>query len=520
MCTAEGKRDAEEVELKLDLPEGSRPRIEEIELLRLARSRRETKILRSVYFDTPNSRLRDACLSLRVRADGGSYIRTIKQAGSPSGGRQEWEWKIATARPDFELARQSGLRPFLSKKITHKLRPAFETQVERTLYPLEIGNNVIELAIDEGHVNGAERDEAIGEIEVELKKGEPAPLFELARSLSERAPLRLVTRSKAARGYDLLSNRSSVSPVKSADITLDRSADVDTAFQAIANACLNQIADNYSAVTSGDPEGGHQMRVGLRRLRAAMSIFKKMLKDDESAHIKHELKWLTEELGSARQFYVYNEGVVSRLRRSGGRDGAFHEFEAFVRAQLADGDAKAKQAVSSDRYRGLLLQTAEWIDVGFWRLRKDSRTQMVRERDLEKFASRALTKRARKIVKRGQALEKNSARDRHKFRIACKKLRYGTEFFASVLLQEREDPRRKALKKLKTLLDCLGALTDVSAHQKFNASMIEVKPTLSPNIAFDSGRGSASEECRTKELVCASVRAYRKFASVVPERSF
>jgi len=50
-------------------------------------------------------------------------------------------------------------------------------------------------------------------------------------------------------------------------------------------------------VREGDTEGVHQMRVGLRRLRAAISIFKELLPDSETEAVKSELRRLTEQLG-------------------------------------------------------------------------------------------------------------------------------------------------------------------------------------------------------------------------------
>jgi inorganic triphosphatase YgiF len=52
------------------------------------------------------------------------------------------------------------------------------------------------------------------------------------------------------------------------------------------------------------------MRVGLRRLRAAMSLFKELIEQPDSEHIESELKWLTEQLGAARDLDVLlKEGV-------------------------------------------------------------------------------------------------------------------------------------------------------------------------------------------------------------------
>src|SRR5262249_59154041 len=87
------------------------------------------------------------------------------------------------------------------------------------------------------------------------------------------------------------------------------------AFKAIGLACLKQVLDNEPALLAGDPEGVHQMRVGLRRLRAAMSLFADILQDPKTAGLKEELKWLTGELGPARELEV----LVTRVGAPGKR---------------------------------------------------------------------------------------------------------------------------------------------------------------------------------------------------------
>src|SRR5262249_10337640 len=59
----------------------------------------------------------------------------------------------------------------------------------------------------------------------------------------------------------------------------------------------------------------HQMRVGLRRLRAAMSLFADVLQDPQSAALKEELKWLTGELGPARELDVLVTRGVAPVKR-------------------------------------------------------------------------------------------------------------------------------------------------------------------------------------------------------------
>ena len=85
-------------------------------------------------------------------------------------------------------------------------------------------------------------------------------------------------------------------------------------FLVIGRSILRHIAANEPAVRRSDPEGVHQMRVGLRRLRGAMALFKRLLGDKQSERIKSELKWLTGELAPARDLDVYERSNIEPLR--------------------------------------------------------------------------------------------------------------------------------------------------------------------------------------------------------------
>jgi triphosphatase len=75
---------------------------------------------------------------------------------------------------------------------------------------------------------------------------------------------------------------------------------VEQVFQCIAIRCLDQIQANEACVTQQqDVECLHQMRVGLRRLRCALSLFEKQIQ--LAASLQKELAWLDGELGAARE---------------------------------------------------------------------------------------------------------------------------------------------------------------------------------------------------------------------------
>jgi triphosphatase len=204
--------------------------------------------------------------------------------------------------------------PLLSGKFRRQLKPVFETRVRRTTYPLSNGTSEIALTLDKGKIATGRKSKPLCEIELELKRGDEAELFNIARELTQALPARLALKSKSERGYELLAGRDDA-PVKAVAIELSPGAATRDCLRAIGLACLKQMIGNEPALLAGDPEGVHQMRVGLRRLRAAISLFADILQDPQTAALKDELKWLTGQLGPARELEVLVTRVVAPVRR-------------------------------------------------------------------------------------------------------------------------------------------------------------------------------------------------------------
>src|SRR5690606_24685239 len=74
---------------------------------------------------------------------------------------------------------------------------------ERTVVLMRRGESLIELALDEGWVIAGERKAPILEVELELRQGNLAELFNLAQELAQEVPVWLSDISKAERGYRL-----------------------------------------------------------------------------------------------------------------------------------------------------------------------------------------------------------------------------------------------------------------------------------------------------------------------------
>jgi CHAD domain-containing protein len=305
------------------------------------------------------------------------------------------------------------------------------------------------------------------EIELELKHGAPAALFAVAKDLARAAPLRLAPVTKSERGYGLLGG-SAPAPVKARDIEIDPDASRAGAFQVIARSCLSQIIANEAVLRkTADPEAVHQMRVGLRRLRAAISLFKPMLADRETETVKRGLRWIGRKLGPARDLDV----LLGNLREMTGSSLAEDALQDAERRRQKAYEILRK-ALDSPRYMSAILETAAWIEAGKWLAAGD-----LPSRSARKHAARELSRRHRKILRDARHMEELEDDERHELRIRIKKMRYGAEFFASLFDGKKSKKRRKAmLPELERLQDLLGEMNDIAVGGAMIPSLAQTDP--------------------------------------------
>ncbi len=403
---------------------------------------------RAVYFDTPGEDLRAAGFSLRIRNDAEGRVQIVKAVGASAASlfaRPKWEQKVEGDEPVLDDT--TPIRAFLGRRID-ALEPAFEVVVERRRWSVEWEDARIEVALDRGDIIAGDRRTPLSEIELELVEGTPEALFSFARKLDAVAPVRLGVLSKAERGYRLLAP--AVRAAKSQPVALTADMTVPGVFRVIADACLRQFRLNEMLLDVGGEEAVHQARVGLRRLRSALSVFKAVLEDEAFPHLKDELKWLAGLLGEVRDIDV----LIARCK-----DDALCERLAQARQDAFD---KATTALASPRARKLMLDFSYWLACGDWL--SLAHTREIRERPVGDFPAGALDRLRRKVKKGGRDLVDLDDDARHEVRKDAKKLRYATEFFASLFDRKRQKRRHgRFLVALEGLQDQLGTLNDAAA---------------------------------------------------------
>jgi triphosphatase len=506
-----------EVELKLQLPARSLSKLRNSPLLRALKGAPTSTTEVSVYFDTDKRKLYRRKVMLRVRRIGDRYVQTIKaMTNAGPFERDEWQAEIGGDAPELSLAYGTALEPLMTHRLRQRLKPLFETRVRRTLYPIVDETRAIAMTVDRGTIDTGSRSRPLCEIELELKRGDRGELFRLARELAQAVPLELVVKSKSQRGYELIQGEWNL-PIKAAAIDLPHTAGTREAFKIIGLACLDQIVGNKPAVVKGDAEGVHQMRVGLRRLRAAISLFRDLLRGPQTTAAKVELKWLAAELGPARELGVLVDRIAALTRRLP----AHSDGMPSLREELVDKReaalTRAQNAVQSQRFRGLTLDIAAWLETGEWMAPRDD---LVRERGglpIAVSAADQLSRRWRKVRKNGKALGRLDPRRRHKLRIQTKKLRYAVEFFGGMFTSKQAVKRRERfLEALERLQDGLGDLNDIAVHEERIAAIGTRRRQSSAKRAFAAGVLTGREHARVETVMKAAMQAYTDLAETKP----
>lgn len=452
-----------ETELKLRVAPDTVRRLAGHRLLR-GTGRPVVQRLHSIYYDTPALDLLRQRVALRTRRENGVWVQTVKGEGTVSAGlheRPESEARITGPEPDLSCIGDSMLAAALKRPgIRDELRPVFVTDIRRTRRLLELaGGTTIEASIDQGVIRSGERAEPLSELELELKSGDRAQLYEFALKLQEDVPLILENRSKAERGY-ALQGAVEPSPVKARPTALDPAMSVSDAFKAVMSANLAHLqANECGMLAASDPEFLHQTRVALRRLRSALGLFSPPVPESEAEPLARHLKWLASRLGPARDWDVFVEDTLPPIESEFGAHGELRAFGVRCGELRRLANANARRAVRSRRYQRLVLRLAAWIAGEGWHLSTQAPESDALKVPVTEFASRVLEKRYQQVRKRGRRLAKRSPAELHRLRIAIKKFRYATDFFASLY---EGKTARDMLKRLAELQDILGAMNDAA----------------------------------------------------------
>ncbi len=469
--------------------------------------RAPARSVETIYFDTPKRRLKSAGYTLRLRRDGEQWSQSVK-ASDAGLSRFEQDHPLRGGVPDFSLLEGTPIASLVGPQ--DHLAAIFVTRVQRQSRRRAQNGSRIELSLDDGEVIAQNRSWPILELELELKAGEPEALFDHGRRLAGDDAFVPGFMSKAERGYALADGILG-EPVKFGAYALDANMPSSAAFRALARRCLRQISLNAELVARGARlEALHQARTALRRLRVAVGVFKPLLEPGRVQAIKAELEWLTAELADARNLDVF---MFETFRPSAEAVADRQAAAAFGRALMKSHDRaheRARAALSSSRFRLLLLDAAHWIEGEL----EPTLGEGVDDPRTADFAARALAKRRHALRRRLEALDWKDPFARHKARISAKKMRYASEFFLDMGPGSRSDRYRPFVKALAALQDDLGRLNDFTVAEPMLPTILQAAPSEAveaERVGYAAGLIMGRDLAKAAKLGKSAQRASRAF---------
>ncbi|MEY2685975.1 MAG: hypothetical protein RL375_173 [Pseudomonadota bacterium] len=434
-----------EIELKFQVPTQARAAVHRAVATASARATR----LRARYYDTPDRRLAQAGIALRLRLEGDVWVQTLK-AQATSLQRLEHEVVLRETGDDarLDLSRHAGhiagdlLTAALGEQ-ADELTITFETDVQRCHRLIRSGGASIEVALDIGEIRAAGTVLDLHEIEFELKSGAVQGLFAVAQRWQLRHGLWLDVRSKAERG-NLLAHGLNVSPpVQAVAPQLSDAMSPDQALRLMVASSLDHVLPNAAAMAGhvDEPEHLHQARVALRRLRTALRVFGNWSSDVQS-HWSEQAATLFGRLGATRDRDVMVASLLPHLLQAGAPAGLV------VEATPPGGSDDAAQAL---RESGA---TTLWLELMGFAHGEPAKPAAGGQTALSMLAIPVVERLQRRVLTDTSAFARLDDVQRHTTRKRIKRLRYALEFVGALC-------RRKALDRcLKNLQPAQAALGD------------------------------------------------------------
>jgi triphosphatase len=452
-----------EIELKLLVPQGILETLRDIPVIvQHARNRGAFRRLETVYYDTPEQLLFRHGMSLRVRRSGKHFVQTLKllpATGQPLT-RRQWEAPVDGVTPDLSRLPAAEIGDPLTTLTDDALVPVFATKFRRHARQLDLPEASVEIAFDEGTIEAGARQEALSEIELELKSGNAGALFDLGTQLLDAAPLRFGTRSKAERGFALAFN---VAPpaAKAELFGIDAEHVVDDVIARLVGSCWHHLLKNHAVAEKGsNPEAVYQMRLALRRLRTICALFRRDIPSPAFQAVNGEARWLMQQLGPARDWDAFVETTVTRLAIAAPDVGLDGLREA-VERQRKSCYAALQTGLVDPRCSRFLLSLGHLVERRGWRNEIDSEALAVLSQPIPKLADKILTRLHRKALRRGAHFRQLDAGTQHELRIDLKKLHYAAELFAP--LYAAQAPAKRYVSRLTRLKASLGRVRDIAS---------------------------------------------------------
>jgi CHAD domain-containing protein len=434
-------------------------------LRKIALDAGETRRVTRLYADTPRRYLHEHALALYLERVAGQWQQVlVAETRSPLDVEQQWSAPYAGVY-DFtalgDAARASVLSRFTqtthpnhAKRIS-KIDRCFEARLRVSQWRVPVADGTpAGVRLERGTLHAHGRQEAVAYLTLTHESSDRAALYALASQLSAATALLPSATSLSTAGLNLATKHTPAA-VKAERVDLSDEASVFTAFGHIGRACLQHgLANRDGALhRADDPEYVHQLRVSIRRFRAALQLFRAVLPPEIVDTAVPPLRELMAVLGRSRDLDVLLGDITTPVLRALPDEPRLIALDQRLRERLSEVHAEAIRTLERPDISVRLLAVSGAV--------AQLETQTISsDMSVRAFADQRLRKRLKAVRRCAAAARADDPVSLHELRIAIKRLRYGLEFFSSLLPKGLAD---KVLARLATLQDELGQLNDLAS---------------------------------------------------------
>ena len=213
--------------------------------------------------------------------------------------------------------------------------------------------------------------------------------------------------------------------------------------------CANQVALLHYwhdvAAEGVEPEGVHQMRVAIRRIRSALRTSRDHLKPKTYSHLQNELRWLGQRLGAVRELDVLG-GWLEQAQLAPDDKAMLIYWQSDINRLREQAHRSIAALLSGDRVMELEATLLQSLDKDKL-LKKNSAAQPP-----AKIARKVIAKTVRKTARDSLKLREDCAPEAlHELRIRYKRLRYTLDFLLPVSALDHRQ-LTKTCKKVQKIL--------------------------------------------------------------------
>ena len=269
------------------------------------------------------------------------------------------------------------------------------------------------------------------------------------------------------------------------------------------------ILAGVAAVSAGEtPEPVHAMRVAIRRLRSAMSVFRKVTDGAAFQALKPQLQALAGELGRARDWDVFLSGTGQDVAAALPDDRRIATMLALAEKKREAAYAHLRRHFDSPAFRHMVLNLVQFAALRPWQIEADEDRAAALAADAGEYASKLLAKRHEHMLEPGPDISELPAPDLHALRKQGKRLRYTAEFFAPCYGRRNT---KRFVRGVSRLQEALGHLNDGAAAAELMGAL-----RGGPDAHFADGAVQGFAAARSTDAREAIAKSWAKFRRTEP----